>query len=34
MGKVTGFLEHRRVEEAYEPKDTRKQHYREFIPRL
>jgi glutamate synthase (NADPH/NADH) small chain len=34
MGKVTGFLEHGRVEEAYEPKDSRKQHYREFIPRL
>jgi glutamate synthase (NADPH) small chain len=34
MGKITGFLEHPRVEEAYEPKDARKQHYREFIPRL
>jgi len=34
MGKVTGFLEHRRVAETYEAKDTRKQHYREFIPRL
>src|SRR5688572_6640232 len=34
MGKVTGFLEYERVEEAYEAKDTRKQHYREFIPRL
>jgi glutamate synthase (NADPH/NADH) small chain len=34
MGKVTGFLEHERVEEQYEPRDARKQHYREFIPRL
>ncbi len=34
MGKITGFLEHGRVAEAYEPKDARKQHYREFIPRL
>jgi glutamate synthase (NADPH/NADH) small chain len=34
MGKVTGFLEHRRVEEQYEPKDARTQHYHEFIPRL
>jgi glutamate synthase (NADPH/NADH) small chain len=34
MGKVTGFLEHARIEEAYEPKDARKQHYHEFIPRL
>jgi len=34
MGKITGFLEHRRVAEAYEAKDLRKQHYREFIPRL
>jgi glutamate synthase (NADPH) small chain len=34
MGKVTGFLEHRRVEEAYEPKDQRKKHFREFIPPL
>jgi glutamate synthase (NADPH/NADH) small chain len=34
MGKVTGFLEHDRVEETYEPKDARKKHYREFIPHL
>ena len=34
MGKVTGFLEHRRVEESYEPKEARKKHYREFIPHL
>ena len=34
MGKVTGFLEFGRVEEAYEAKDQRKKHYREFIPPL
>jgi glutamate synthase (NADPH) small chain len=34
MGKVTGFLEFERVEEAYEPKDRRKKHFREFIPPL
>src|SRR5262245_43143498 len=34
MGKITGFLEYARVAEAYEPKEARKQHYREFIPRL
>jgi len=34
MGKITGFLEHDRVEETYEPKDARKKHYREFIPHL
>ena len=34
MGKVTGFMEYGRVEEAYEPKDARKRHFREFIPRL
>jgi glutamate synthase (NADPH/NADH) small chain len=34
MGKITGFLEFERVEEAYEPKDQRKQHFREFIPPL
>ena len=34
MGKVTGFLEHGRVDEAYEPKEARKKHYREFIPHL
>jgi glutamate synthase (NADPH/NADH) small chain len=34
MGKVTGFLEFERVEEPYEAKDSRKKHYREFIPRL
>jgi glutamate synthase (NADPH) small chain len=34
MGKITGFLEHRRVEETYEAKERRKKHYREFIPSL
>ena len=34
MGKVTGFLEFERVEENYEAKDSRKKHYREFIPPL
>ena len=34
MGKITGFLEFGRVEEAYEAKDQRKKHYREFIPAL
>ncbi|MBI3044147.1 MAG: glutamate synthase subunit beta [Betaproteobacteria bacterium] len=34
MGKVTGFLEFERVEEAYEAKESRKRHFREFIPAL
>ena len=34
MGKVTGFLEFERVEEAYEAKESRKKHFREFIPPL
>ena len=34
MGKITGFLEFGRVEESYEAKETRKKHYREFIPPL
>jgi glutamate synthase (NADPH/NADH) small chain len=34
MGKVTGFLEFERVEESYEAKESRKKHYREFIPPL
>jgi glutamate synthase (NADPH/NADH) small chain len=34
MGKVTGFLEFERVHETYEPKETRRRHYREFILRL
>src|ERR1700741_940670 len=34
MGKITGFLEFDRVEESYEAKESRKKHYREFIPPL
>ncbi|MDW8468958.1 MAG: glutamate synthase subunit beta [Burkholderiales bacterium] len=34
MGKVTGFLEFERVHEAYEPREARKRHYREFVARL
>jgi len=31
MGKVTGFMEYARVEEAYAPVETRVKHYKEFI---
>jgi glutamate synthase (NADPH/NADH) small chain len=34
MGKVTGFLEFQRVEEAHQEPEQRKKHYREFIVRL
>ena len=34
MGKVTGLREFERQEEAYQPVDARKQHYREFVLRL
>jgi glutamate synthase (NADPH/NADH) small chain len=34
MGKVTGFLEYRRLQEVAEDKDARKKHYREFVLRL
>jgi glutamate synthase (NADPH/NADH) small chain len=34
MGKITGFLEHERLEEPHEPKESRKKHYREFYARL
>jgi glutamate synthase (NADPH/NADH) small chain len=34
MGKVTGFLEYQRLEEAAEDKAARKQHYREFVHHL
>ncbi|HUF79951.1 MAG TPA: glutamate synthase subunit beta [Burkholderiales bacterium] len=34
MGKITGFLEFERVEEAHEAKDQRRKHFREFIPPL
>src|ERR1700760_1503191 len=34
MGKVTGFLEYQRLQEASEDTASRKQHYREFVHRL
>ena len=34
MGKVTGFLEYQRLEEAHEASESRKKHYREFSLRL
>jgi len=34
MGKVTGFLEFQRLEEAHQAPQERKQHYREFVVRL
>ncbi|HEV3007526.1 MAG TPA: glutamate synthase subunit beta [Burkholderiales bacterium] len=34
MGKITGFLEHERLEEEHEPAEARKKHYREFYLRL
>src|SRR6266436_9743916 len=34
MGKVTGFLEFQRLEEAHQEPGRRKKHYREFILRL
>ena len=34
MGKITGFLEHERLEEPHEPTEARKKHYREFYARL
>jgi glutamate synthase (NADPH) small chain len=34
MGKVTGFMEHARLEEPHEPAESRKKHYREFYLRL
>ncbi len=34
MGKVTGFLEFQRLEEAHQEPEQRKRHYREFILRL
>src|SRR5881628_391598 len=34
MGKVTGFLEFQRLEEAHQEPGQRKRHYREFILRL
>ena len=34
MGKITGFLEHERLEEPHEPIEARRKHYREFYLRL
>jgi glutamate synthase (NADPH/NADH) small chain len=34
MGKVTGFLEYERLEQAHEAPAARKKHYREFYARL
>jgi len=34
MGKVTGFLEFERLQEAAEDRDARKKHYREFVVHL
>ena len=34
MGKITGFLEFQRLQEASEPAETRKQHYKEFTLHL
>ena len=31
MGKVTGFMEFERLEQAHEPVAQRKTHFREFI---
>lgn len=34
MGKPTGFIEYKRLSEAYEPAETRLKHYREFVVTL
>ena len=34
MGKVTGFLEYQRLQEASDDKEARKKHYREFVHHL
>jgi len=34
VGKITGFLEHERLEEPHEAPEARKRHYREFYLRL
>jgi glutamate synthase (NADPH) small chain len=34
MGRITGFLEYERIEEAHEAPEQRKKHYREFFLRL
>ena len=30
MGKITGFMEYKRLQEASEAPQTRKKHYKEF----
>ena len=34
MGKITGFLEYERLQEAAEDRNARKKHYREFVVHL
>src|SRR5215470_11808245 len=34
MGKITGFLEYERLQEAHESPEARRKHYREFIAPL
>jgi radical SAM protein with 4Fe4S-binding SPASM domain len=34
MGKVTGFLEYKRLEEAAEAPESRKKHWKEFVVHL
>ena len=31
MGKITGFMEHERIEEGYAPASERLKHYKEFV---
>lgn len=31
MGKITGFMEHERIEEGYKPVEERLKHYKEFV---
>ena len=31
MGKITGFMEHERIEEGYKPVAERLKHYKEFV---
>lgn len=31
MGKITGFMEHERLEEGYKPVEERLKHYKEFV---
>jgi glutamate synthase (NADPH) small chain len=31
MGKITGFMEHERIEEGYRPVEERVKHYKEFV---